>query len=60
MGTELMHPLDGLPRYEDCECRSCQVKKVCLQKVMTLIAWSSPGLFEKMETWVLGDNDEQS
>ena len=55
-----MHPLDGLPRYEDCECRSCQVKKVCLQKVMTLIAWSSPGLFEKMETWVLGDNDEQS
>ena len=55
-----MHPLDGLPQYEDCECRSCQVKRVCLRKVMTLIAWISPGLFEKVETWVLGDNDEQS
>ena len=55
-----MYPLRGPLQYEDRECRSCQVKRVCLRKVMTLIAWSSPGLFEKMETWVLGDNDEQS
>ncbi len=33
----------------------CQVKQACLQKVMTLLARSSPGLFELVEVWALED-----
>ena len=37
--------------------RQCQVKRACRQKVMTLMARSSPGLFELVEVWVLEDRD---
>ena len=40
---------DGPPHAEGCACQPCQVKRACLQKVMTLMARSSPGLFELVE-----------
>ena len=39
---------------------ACQVKRACLQKVMPLMAGSSPGIFELVEAWALEDNDDRS
>ncbi len=33
---------EGPPHAQDCGCQPCQVKRACLQKVMTLMARSSP------------------
>ncbi len=49
--------LEGPPHAEDCGCQPCQVKRACLRKVLTLLARSSPGLFELVETWTLEDHD---
>ena len=38
-------------------CQPCQVKRACLQKVMTLLARSSPALFELVEAWTLDEHD---
>ena len=46
--------LEGPPHAEGC---ACQVKRACLQKVMTLMARSSPALFELLEVWALEDQD---
>ena len=40
---------DGPPHAGECVCQPCQVKRACLQKVMTLMARTSPGLFELVE-----------
>ena len=37
-----------LANLEGC---ACEVKRACLQKVMTLLARSSPALFEAVEAW---------
>ena len=55
--SEVIASLDGPPHAEGC---ACQVKRVCLRKVMTLMARSSPSLFELLEPWVLEDNDDRS
>ena len=49
--------LDGPPHAEDCGCQPCQVKRACLWKVLTLLARSSPGIFELVEAWTLEDHD---
>ena len=38
---------------------SRQVKRACLQRLMTLMARSSPGLFELVEAWALQDPDNR-
>ena len=40
---EVITSLEGPPHAQDCGCQPCQVKRACLQKVMTLMARSSPG-----------------
>ena len=45
--------LNGPPHAEGCGCQPCQVKRACLRKVMTLMARSSPELFELVEAWTL-------
>ena len=50
---EVLASLEGPPHAEDCACQPCQVKRACLQKVMTLIARSSPGIFELVGAWAL-------
>ena len=45
--------LNGPPHAEGCACQPCQVKRACLRKVMTLMARSSPELFELVEAWTL-------
>ncbi len=52
--------LDGPPHTEGCACQPCQVKRACLQKVMTLMARSSPGIFDLVKAWALEDNDDRS
>ena len=54
---EVLASLDGLPHAGECACQPCQVKRACLQKVMTLMARSSPALFELVEVWALEDHD---
>ena len=54
---EVIASLDGPPHAEDCACQPCQVKRACLKKVMTLMARSSPALFELVEAWTLDDHD---
>ena len=49
--------LEGPPHAGECACQPCQVKRACLQKVMTLMARSSPALFELVEVWALEDHD---
>ena len=49
--------LDCPPHAGDCACQPCQVKRACLKKVMTLMARSSPALFELVEAWTLDDHD---
>ena len=41
---EVLASLDGPPHAGECACQPCQVKRACLQKVMTLMARSSPAL----------------
>ena len=52
---EVIASLEGPPHAGDC---ACQVKRACLQKVMTLLARSSPALFELAEVWALEDHDD--
>ena len=54
---EVLASLDGPPHAGDCACRPFRVKRACLQKVMTLMARSSPSLFELLEVWALEDHD---
>ena len=56
---EVLDSLEGPPHAEDCACQPCQVKRACLQKVMTLIARSSPGIFELVEAWALEKHDNR-
>ena len=49
---EVLASLEGPPHAEGCACQPCQVKRACLRKIMTLMARSSPGLFDLVE--VLG------
>ena len=55
---EVPASLEGPPHAEDCGCQPCQVKRACLRKVLTLMARSSPGLFELVEAWTLEDHGE--
>ena len=55
---EVIASLEGPPHAAVCACQPCQVKRACLRKVMTLMARSSPSLFELLEPWVLEDNDD--
>ena len=57
---EVLAGLDVLPHADGCACQPCQVKLACLRKVMTLIARSSPGLFDQAEAWALEDNDDRN
>ena len=52
--------LEGPPHAEGCGYQPCQVKLACLRKVMTLMARSSPGIFELVEAWTLEDNEDRS
>ena len=54
---EVLACLEGPPHAGGCACRPCQVKRACLQKVLTLLARTSPGLFELVEAWALEDHD---
>ena len=56
---EVLASLEGSPHAEDCPCQPCQVKRACLQKVMTLIARSSPVIFELVEVWALEEHDNR-
>ena len=49
--------LDGPPHAEDCACQPCQVNRACLRKLMTVMARSSPVLFELVEAWTLEGHD---
>ena len=42
---------------DDCSCQPCKVKRACLRKVITLMARSSPGLFDLMDAWTLEGHD---
>ena len=55
----MLASLEGPPHAEDCACQPCQMKRACLQKVMTLIARSSPGIFELVEAWALEEHDNR-
>ena len=57
---EMLASLEATPHAGDCACRSCQVKRACLQKVMTLMARRSPTPIELVEVWVLEDQDGRS
>ena len=48
---EVLASLDVLPHADGCACQPCQVKRACLQRVMTLLAKTSPGLFDQVEAW---------
>ena len=48
---EVLASLDGPPHDAGCACQPCQVKRACLQKVLSLMARSSPALLELVETW---------
>ena len=56
---EIISSLEGPPHAEGCGCQTCKVKLACLRKVMTLIARSSPGVFELVEVWALQDQDNR-
>ena len=59
---EIIASLEGPPHAEGCACQPCQpcqVKLACLRKVMTLIARSSPALFELVEVRALEDPDNR-
>ena len=54
---EVIASLDGPPHAEACACQPCQVKRACIRKVMTLMARSSPALFELVEAWAQEGDD---
>ena len=54
---EILASLEGPPHSEDCGCQPCQVRSACISRVMTLMARSSPGLFELVEAWTLEEHD---
>ena len=54
---EAIATFEGPPHAEECACQPCQVKRACLQKVITLMARRSPALFELVEVWALKDHD---
>ena len=55
---EVIASLEGPPHAGDCACQPCQVKRACLQKVITLLArssrrsssWWRSGLWRTMTT----------
>ena len=53
---EVVTSLEGPSHTLDCGCQPCQLKRACLQKLMTLMARSSPGLFKPVEAWVLEEH----
>ncbi len=55
---ELLASLDVLPHADGCACQPCQVKRACLQKAMTLLAKTSPGLFGQVEAWASEGHDD--
>ena len=55
----MLTSLEGPPHAEGCACQPCQVKRACLQKVLTLMARSSPGIFELVKAWALEDQDNR-
>ena len=57
---EVLTSLEGPPHAEGSACQPCQVKQACVRKIMTLMARSSPGLFELVEAWVLEDHDNRN
>ncbi len=57
---EVLDGLDGPPHSESCGCQPCQVKRACLRKVITLMARSSPALFELVEAWTLEKHDHRN
>ena len=56
---EILASLEGPPHAGGCACQPCQVKRGCLQRVLTLMARSSPALFELVEAWALEDQDNR-
>ena len=56
---EILASLDGPPHGEECACQPRQVKRACLQKVLTLTARNSPGIFDLVEAWALADHDHR-
>ena len=56
---EMLASLEGPPHAEGCACQPCQVKRACLQKVLTLMARTSPELFELLEVWALESQDDR-
>ena len=56
---EAIASLDGPPHAEGCACQPCQVKRARLQKVMTLMARTSPGVFELVGVWALESQDDR-
>ena len=46
---EILASFKDPPHAEDCGCQRCQVKRASLRKLLTLMARSSPGLFELVE-----------
>ena len=57
---EMLASLEGTPAAGDCACQSCQVKRACLQKVMTLQARSSPAPLELVGVWAPEAHDGRS
>ena len=57
---EMLASLEGPPHAKGCACQPCQVKRACLQKAMTLMARSSPALFQLLEVWALEDRDDRN
>ena len=55
---EVVASLGGPPHHRDCACQPCQVKRACLRKVLTLMARSSPGIFELVEAWTVDEHVE--
>ena len=53
--VEVLASFEGPPHTADC---ACQVQRACLQKVMTLMARTSPGLFELVAVWALESQDD--
>ena len=56
---EMLASLEGPPHAEGCACQPCQVKRACLQRVLTLLVRASPGIFELVEVWALESQDDR-
>ncbi len=53
---EVLAGVDGPSHAEGCACLACQVKTATLRKMLTLMARSSPALFELVEAWAVEDH----